>query len=761
MSDTLRLQVILDGIDRATAPLKGILKGSNALGKSAKETRERLKELNAQQKQLEGFRNATSRLAEAGQAMSTARDKVRDLAAAITAANNPSKNLTDEYRAATRELGKLSRAHDRAVESQRQATVDMEKAKIPINELASRQANLAKQISAATGQLERQGDQLTRVREIQKRFRATQEARGQLLSAGTATTATGAAVGLPLVKSVKDFADLQTATTDLKISMMEAGKIVPKEFEQIAAKAKNLGARLPGTGTDFMLAGKALVEQGVNFKSIVDGGLEATSYLAVLLKIEKDRAAEFIAKAREVHGLQDRDLPAGADLMQRARFGFGLKADQIYDAMSYAGTDMNIKGLVGKLQTMKEYLALQGMAAGVGLEGSSFGTNFAHMLKAMANVNKLDDAKGSEGTYVRNQLASKNVKLDFFDATGQFAGLGKMVQELEKLKQFRPQDQERILKKLFDTEGGRPAAIFLKNGTQGFQEALDKMDKQGSLNERVSESLGTLQNRWDALGGTTNEFSTKIGGILEPAVVSIMEKVNNLVAGLNAFIDKHPKLSEVLVTGAALFAALAAGVGGVALAAWAVSGPLSVLKTGFEILGIGKYLPDLSTLGKTALPFVKDALIGLANIARAHPVLLLITTLAGAAALIWANWDKIGPKLKEWWENIGAFISDKIKYLLDKLATLRQAFGFAFNQTGAAMGASPALAAPGVPLVGNTPPLRAAGSGAVTYTNAPNITITPHPNQSPQDIAREVDKRLDERNRQTAAQHRSIFSDTN
>jgi hypothetical protein len=50
----------------------------------------------------------------------------------------------------------------------------------------------------------------------------------------------------------------------------------------------------------------------------VNGGLEATSYLAVLLKLEKERAAEFIAKARKCTGLQDKDLPAGADLMQRA-----------------------------------------------------------------------------------------------------------------------------------------------------------------------------------------------------------------------------------------------------------------------------------------------------------------------------------------------------------------------------------------------------------------------------------------------------------
>lgn len=42
----------------------------------------------------------------------------------------------------------------------------------------------------------------------------------------------------------------------------------------------------------------------------------------------------------------------------------------------------------------------------------------------------------------------------------------------------------------------------------------------------------------------------------------------------------------MLVTSAALFAGLAAGVGGLSLAAWAVTGPLGVLKAGFEILGI-------------------------------------------------------------------------------------------------------------------------------------------------------------------------------
>lgn len=747
--DTLRLQVILDGIDRATKPLQGILKGTSALGKAAKETRDRLRDLNSQQKQLEGFRNATARVTETAQALQAARDRVRDLGQQITAATNPSKNLTDEYRAATAELRKLSNAHDKATAAQRLANADMQRAGVPVAELASRQRTLAQQIAATTAALERQGSQLNRVKALQASYQRTISARDTLAGAGASTLAVGTGAGLPILKSIKDFAALQTATSDLKIAMMEAGKVVPEEFGKIAAKAKELGSRLPGSGQDFMLAGKALVEQGVNFKTIVEGGLEATSYLAVLLKLEKDRAAEFIAKAREVHGLQDRDLPAGADLMQRARFGFGLKADQIYEAMSYAGTDMNIKGLIGNLRTMKEYLALQGMAAGVGLEGSSFGTNFAHMLKAMANVNKLDDARGAEGKYVGKLLASNNVKLDFFDAAGQFAGFGKMVQELEKLKQFRPQDQERILKKLFDTEGGRPAAIFLKNGMQGFQEALDKMDKQASLNERVNESLRTLQNRWDALGGASNEFSTKVGGILSPAVEGLIQRLNDLVEGANKFIDDNPNLSRVLVGSAALFAGVTLGVGALLLAVSAVLGPFALFRFAVAAVGLPAFLTSLGTLAGTALPAVATALRVLAALAMAHPIIAFITLVAGAAALIWANWDTLGPKFMALWDKIKGIFSSGVQYILDKIAALKAFFGF--NVTATPLATTP---------VASQPPLRA-GGGTVTQTTTNTITVNGAPGQSPADVAKAVRTELDARDRQRQAQRRSVLADAN
>ena len=266
--ENLRLKVELEAINKASGPLRDMLKGTTALSQGVKEARDRLRELNTQQKQLEGFRAANARVTETAQAMQEAGRRVRELRDALIASATPSKNMTTEYQAAARELRNLTKANERAKEAQASAAVDMQRAKIPVEELASRQANLARQIETTTRSLDRQREQMERVKRVQSNWKALQEHRGAMLNVGTAATGTAAATGLPLIQSIREFANLQTATTDLKISMMEAGKVVPAEFEKIAAKAKELGARLPGTGADFMKAGKALVEQGVNFKSL-------------------------------------------------------------------------------------------------------------------------------------------------------------------------------------------------------------------------------------------------------------------------------------------------------------------------------------------------------------------------------------------------------------------------------------------------------------------------------------------------------------
>lgn len=56
MANDLQLRVLLSAIDRATAPLRRIMQGSDATARALKATRERLKQLNAQQSDVRAFR---------------------------------------------------------------------------------------------------------------------------------------------------------------------------------------------------------------------------------------------------------------------------------------------------------------------------------------------------------------------------------------------------------------------------------------------------------------------------------------------------------------------------------------------------------------------------------------------------------------------------------------------------------------------------------------------------------------------------------
>lgn len=755
--DNLRLRVELEAINKASGPLRDMLKGTTALSQGVKEARDRLRELNTQQKQLEGFRAANARVTETAQAMQEAGRRVRELRDALIASANPSKNMTTEYQAAARELRNLTKANERAKEAQASAAVDMQRAKIPVEELASRQANLARQIETTTRSLDRQREQMERVKRVQTNWKALQEHRGAMLNVGTAATGTAAATGLPLIGTVKTYADYQAAVTELKGSMLRAGKILPPEFAQIQALAEKLGTTLPGTTTEFMEMMTVLNRQGMSAKAILGGLGEATALLAVQLKKPKAEAAEFAAKLQDATKTSEKDMLALMDTIQRT-FYVGVDPQNMLGGFAKLSPALSILRKEG-LEAANALAPLLAMADQSGMSGETSGNAYRKILQMSIDSKKM--AKGN------SELAGTGIKLDFTNGLGGFGGLDKLFTELEKLKALGGNDAKRqsVLKTIFgdDAETLQALEILISKGKAGYDEMQGKMEVQASLNERVGESLGTLKNRWDALGGTFDEFSTKVGGLLAPAAEKIIDLASRMVGGISKFIDAYPGLSQVLVTGAVLFAGLAGGVGALALAAWAVTGPLGVLKAGFEILNIGRYLPALGTLGQTALPAIRGALTALGLVAKGHPVLLLITTLAGAAALIWNNWDTIGPKLSEWWERLSNFIGDKIRVIVEKFAALKRVLSFDFSQVGGpaagAIGTTPLVGA-GASLVAPSKPLRPLTGQPMGYSAPTTFNITAGPGQSPEDIARAVDRRLSERDNQAAARRRSIFADT-
>ena len=737
--DTLRLQVILDGIDRATKPLQGILQGTNSLAKAAKETRDRLRDLNAANKQLESFRTTTARVTETAQALAAARDRTRDLRAEILASANPAKNLTDSYRAATAEVRKLERANAAATQAQAAAQADMQRAGIPVSELASRQRQLAADITAATAALERQGHQLNRVKALNTSYRNTLATRDRLAGAGIATGAVGATAGAGVLATLKAYADTEDASTRLAASMMQAGGKVPDQYRQINDLATRLGDKLPGTTADYQNMMQMLVRQGMSAKTILGGLGEATAYLAVQLDMPKVAAAEFAAKLQDATRTTEGDMLKLMDTIQRTYY-LGVDSQNMLAGFAKLSPALSILRKEG-LEAANALAPLLVMADQSGMSGETAGNAYRKIFQLSMSAKGIGKANAA--------LQGTGIKLDFTDGKGEFGGMDKLFAQLAQLKQLNTERRLAVLKEAYgdDAETLQALTLIIEKGKVGYDETAAKMQAQANLQERVNKQLGTLRNLWEATSGTFTNLLASLGEAIAPQVKALTEWIGNAAASVRQWAVENPALASTLMQIAGWVAITATGVGALLLAVSAVLGPFAMFRFAIGALGLPGFIATLGTLAGSAIPMVTGALRVLATLAIGHPVLALIATMAAAAGYIWANWDTLGPKFAALWDKIKSIFQSGVQFVLDKINAIKQFINVSVDYKQVA----PPVAAPA--------PLRPAG-GNTTITNTNQVTVNAAPGQSPLDIGHAVNRALDERDRQRAAQRRSIFADT-
>lgn len=394
---------------------------------------------------------------------------------------------------------------------------------------------------------------------------------------GTKATALGQGLVSALKTPITAFADLDEASTQLRVAMMDNFGQIPPQFAEINRQAIELGNVLPGTTADFVNSARALIENGTALETIVGGGLKAASYLGVILKLPQAGAAEMVAKFREAFGLAEHELVKMADMTQRAKFAFGLGPEEIKYAAQYAGATLNNLKLVG-IENTKMFLAMQGIARQKGMEGSVFGTNFASMLNNIGMMESKLHRNSKIMKEVNADLRHAGISLQFFDKAGKFVGLENMVAQLEKLKVLSAQDKLNVMNRLFGMEGGRVASMLSDAGVGGLHGALDTMARQADLMQRIEETNKSAKNIWEALTGTITNFWAAFGGPMVTALYPYMKAVNDFVGGpMLAWVDRNKDLVKWLGLGAMAVAGLLLVLGGLGIVVGAVASGLAVL----------------------------------------------------------------------------------------------------------------------------------------------------------------------------------------
>lgn len=650
----LKLQILLGAVDKLTAPLKAASGQSRTTAKDLAETKKRIKELETQSGQIDGYRTLGSQIGATRAQLTAAQRDAQQMAQQLANVEQPTKAMTRAMEQAKQKVRDLSQQEREMVARHGSLKRALGEAGINTKQLGEHQRRLKTDLASANTQLDQQraklgqlADQQKRLNQVKASYRQTQELRGQIAGHGATALATGTAMGLTTLKPVIEFARAETSVVDLKVSMMGKGGQVRQEFQAISDLATKLGNKLPGTTADFQNMMSTLIQQGMSAKSILGGLGEATAYLGVQLKMPFDQAALFAAKLQDATGTAEQDMMGLMDTIQRS-FYLGVDSGNMLGAFTKLTPAMGILRKSG-LEAAKVLAPLVIMADQAGMAGESSGNAYRKVFQMSMNTGKI--AKATKGT---------GLKLNFTDGKGEFAGMENMFAQLAKLKGLNTERRLQVLKGIYgdDAETLQVLELIISKGIDGYRATQKKMADQAALQERVNAQLGTLGSLWDAATGTFTNAMVNFGEAIAPEIKAITEWIAELSERLGDWAKKNPELSNTLMKVGGILSAVTIAFGGLSLTVAAVLGPMAIMKLTFGILGIkGTFLGKVITMLLGPLKWLTASIFRLGVAMLTTPlgwIIGLLAALAYAVYYVYKNWDELGPKFKAVWETCKA-----------------------------------------------------------------------------------------------------------
>lgn len=315
MSDNnLRLQVILNAVDKLTRPFRAAQASSKELAGAIRNSRDALKQLNQAGNSLEKFRKLQADNKKLGDRLNYARQKANLLSSELEAMEQPSQR---HLVALGRQTLAVQRLEEQQKYLQKQTALvraELYRAGISAKDDAGATARLARETSRYNQELSKQEARLKRLGEAQRRMNAARasyarslEVRDRIAGAGATTTAAGLAMGAPVMAAVKSYT-----------SMEDAMKGVAKQVNGLRDDNGNRTARFYEMQDAIKGASEQLpMENGaVDFAALVEGGARMN-----------------VANPDDSWEDQKRDLLAFASTAAKAATAFELPADELSESL--------------------------------------------------------------------------------------------------------------------------------------------------------------------------------------------------------------------------------------------------------------------------------------------------------------------------------------------------------------------------------------------------------------------------------------------
>ncbi|MGM8810040.1 phage tail tape measure protein [Enterobacter cloacae] len=641
MSNNVRLEVLLNAVDRASRPLKAIQTASKSLAGDIRTSQNSLRDLNAQASRIDGFRKASAQLAVTGQSLNKAKQEAAALAVQFKNTQNPTTAQARAMEAAKKSAADLQLKYNSLRQSVQRQRTELAQAGINTRTLSADERRLKTSISETTAQLNRQRDALARVSQQQTRLSAVKSRyeSGQKLAAGARNAGmVGVGVATAGLYGASRFI-APGIGFDKQMSGTQAILGLDKGDDKLAAirqQARDIGATTAFSPGDVARTQTTLARSGYNTDDVL-AATGSTVNLSLAADVDIAEAADIITNMQSAFNLPTTEIERVADVMTKGFTSSNTGLVELGEAMKYVAPIAEAAGA-----SIEDTTAMLGILADNGIKGSMAGTG------ASAIFNRLQAPMGK----AVEAIAELGVKTR--DSKGNMLPVEKILKAIHKSfekNKLGTAEQGEYLKVIFGEEAMKGAIKLVAAAGDG---SLDKKrqtirDSKGTTEliakiqtDNLDGDLKNLQSAWEDL---QIEVFDKENSALRRLTVSATEWLGKV----SAWAKANPQLTQTLFSLVAGGLALIGVLGGIGLIAWPV------------ITGINAIITAASFLG-TTLAAMGTAIVSVLG-AITWPVVAVVAAFVAGALLI-----------RKYWEPISAFFSGVVEGLKSAFAPVAEIF---------------------------------------------------------------------------------------
>ncbi|EAQ6132055.1 hypothetical protein AXA88_25420 [Salmonella enterica] len=716
MDKDLRLQVILGAVNKMTAPMKAAQNSNRKLAQAIQSTKKSIRALDEQSGKIAGFRKNKQALTQLSGEMRAAQARIKALALAIKKGGKDTAALTKEQKKAIEAARKLKINHAELSATLQRERTALQQDGINTHKLASAQGELSRKTRQATQALEAQQKRLKISGEAQARYQQVMSRRNSMLIGGGITMAQGTA-GLLAMKPMLDAA----ATYNQHIERFRYQGATDSQIQD--AKAFTAQNQITGNSqTDMMrLYTEAYTmtrDEHHAKEATVDLAKAATALKLVAAKglLNPEQAAAFehytyaliktaemrneIATPEQLHAFVNDSVQAYVSSQ-----GMVSPAD-VYEFMKPGGLaakDIDTKELLfGFSHIMQEMGAER---AGNALNSARQNWVYARTKEAygdrMLELGLTDKVTYSKSGHVKN-FDLKNVRK--FTSNPIEYLLEDVVPQIEKIKPKWAMDSNGKLdmalaiSKLFSNRTASDLFATIYTQRENIKRQMAAASHAQDMDTVISEGQNSPAGQQLILQAQKSDLYRQLGENIQPLYVASLRKLNELLKGLNSFIEKHPRLAHYFIVAAAGISAMAVAGGALTVAMAGLLGPLAVARYGFSAL-TGREMPALGSMLKklnirafgrgimwlvrSPITLLRGAFISLGSIVAAlgWPVTLIIAALVAGAFLVWKYWDRV----KAWFSGFMDELKPAWEAIKDLFAPLAPMFDWIGEKVKAAI----------------------------------------------------------------------------